>query len=141
MTQAQVISYPIPAYSNPPIQPQFYAPRQFFISAITLGRTTLVTTTTDLDYVVGQLVRFLIPKANGTRQLNDQLGYVISVPATNQVVVEIDSTSYNLFQTSSQPLQPQILAIGDINLGINNASGNLNMGTFIPGSFINISPS
>jgi len=140
MAQKQVISYPIPLYSNPPIEPQFYQPNQFFISAITLGQTTLVTTTTDCNYVIGQLVRFIIPQANGTRQLNEQAGYVINIPAANQVTVKIDSSSYDLFQTSTQPTQPQILAIGNINSGNINSSGNVNLGTYVPGSFLNISP-
>lgn len=140
MTQAQVISFPIPLYSNPPIESDFYLPNQFFISDITLGRTTIVTTTTDCNYVVGQLIRFLIPQFNGTIQLNGQTGYVIDIPASNQVTVKIDSTSYNLFQTSTQSAQPQIVAIGNINSGNINTSGNVNLGTFIPGSFINISP-
>lgn len=140
MTQAQVVSNPTPIYSNPPIEPQFYQPSQFFISAISLGQTTTVTTTVNNNYVVGQLVRFVIPQANGTRQLNEQPGYVINVPAPNQVVVNINSSLYDIFQTSTQPTQPQILAIGNINSGDINASGNLNTGTFIPGSFINISP-
>ncbi len=236
MTQAQVISYPIPFYSNPPINPQFYKPSQFFISGIILGRQTLVTTTKTCNYEIGQQVRFVIYKENGTRQLNGQTGYVIDVPSSNQVLVDIDSTSYDTFKSSTQaiivfqnigpagpsiwsfnvfsllglsvfqivpgsvvihlpsvdflidqgdgtllgllfplsdfgtvdystgdisityfapvpfdaqasltytipqPLNSQILAIGNINSGNINASGNVNLGTFIPGSFINISP-
>src|SRR6185436_2925438 len=107
---------------------------------ITLGPTTLVTTTTDCNYVIGQLVRFIIPQANGTRQLNEHTGYVIDIPSANQVTVKIDSSSYDLFQTSTQPTQPQILAIGNINSGNINSSGNVNLGTYVPGSFLNISP-
>jgi|ERR1700676_2851525 len=140
MAQKQVISYPIPLYSNPPIEPQFYQPNRFIISAITLGVTTFVTTTQNNNYVVGQLVRFLIPQFNGTIQLNGLTGYVISIPAPNQLEVEINSSSYNLFKTSTQSAQPQILAIGNINSGNINNSGNVNLGTFIPGSFVNISP-
>jgi len=52
-----VISYPIPAYSNVPIEPQFYKPRQFFITGLALGQTTTVTTSMPMDYVVGQQCR------------------------------------------------------------------------------------
>jgi hypothetical protein len=90
--------------------------------------------------VVGQLCRLLIPRVNGTRQLNEQEGYVISIPNPNQVILGIDSSFYDPFVTSTQPTQPQILAIGDINLGNINASGNLNTSTTIPGSYQNISP-
>ncbi len=140
MPQNQVISYPIPLYANVPIQAQFYKPSRFVISAITLGSTTLVTTTVDHNYVIGQLVRLIIPNANGTYQLNERSGYVISIPSTTQVVLDIDSSMYNLFQTSSNPTQPQILATGDINSGKINNNGNLTTGTYIPGSFQNISP-
>lgn len=135
-----VIPGPIPPYSNVAVNPQYYQPSQFFISGITLGVTTLVTTTVNHNYVIGQLTRLIIPQFNGTRQLNEQTGMVISIPNPNQVVLNIDSSKYDLFQTSTYPTQPQILAIGDYNSGDINSSGNLNTGTYIPGSFINISP-
>lgn len=131
---------PVSPYNNVPINAQYYEPSQFFISAIALGQTTLVTTTVDHNYVVGQSVRLVIPYFNGTSQLNEQQGLVISIPNTNQVIINIDSSRYSLFKTSTYPTQPQILAIGDINSGNINTSGNVNTGTFIPGSFINISP-
>ncbi len=234
MTQKQVVSYPTPLYSNPPINSQFYIPSQFFISSIVIGMRTLVTTTVDNNYVIGQLVRFIIVKENGTIQLNGQTGYVVDIPNPNQILVDIDSSSYDtfksfeqisIFQTigpagasvwsfnvfnllglpintivpgsvfiglpgvdllvdqgdgtligsfplndfgtidystgditvtyvgvvvsdafvritynSTQLTKSQILAIGNINSGNLNASGNVNTGVFIPGSFINISP-
>lgn len=141
-----VISYPIPPYSNPPIQPQFYQPHRFVISAITRGITTLVTTSEDHDYVIGQLIRFILPSLYGTYQLNEQRGYVISIPSDTQVVVELDSRFMDAFVAS--PTLPtnqaytvaQILAIGDIANGQINTNGRNNNLTYIPGSFINISP-
>lgn len=135
-----VISFPIPAYSNVPIQPQFYKPRFWFISSITQGITTTVTTTTNQDFVVGQLVRFIIPKPFGIRQLNEQEGYVIQIPAANQVVVDINSTQMDPFTTSTFTTQPQILPVGNIANGAQNNSGRVNNGTFPPGAFINVSP-
>lgn len=135
-----VISFPIPPYSNVPINAEFYEPSQFFISAITLGNPTVITTTVNNNYVVGQLVRLIIPPTFGTRQLNEQTAYVVSIPASNQVAVSINSLNYDSFISSSSTTQPQILAIGDINSGTTNNSGRSNTGTFIPGSFINISP-
>lgn len=135
-----VISYPIPAYSNVPIEPQFYQPRSFFISTITLGSTTTVTTTAPMDYVIGQLVRLIIPPSFGCRQLNNQTGYVISIPSTTQVVLDIYSAGGDQFTSSTATTRPQILAIGDINSGTTNTSGRINNITYIPGSFINISP-
>ncbi len=132
---------PIPPESNPPIEPQFYQPKQFFIDDITLGQTTTVTTTINHDYVIGQLVRLLIPQANGSRQLSETQSYVIQVPASNQVVLQLDSSvNVDPFISTSAPNQPQILPIGDINSGQINSSGRINNLDYIPGSFINISP-
>jgi hypothetical protein len=135
-----VISYPISAYQNVPIAPQFYQPSRFVINAITRGRTTIVTTSVDQNYVVAQLVRFIIPPSFGIRQLNEQQGYVIAIPSTTQVEVDIDSRFMDPYIASSATTQAQILAIGDIGNGALNASGRRATGTFIPGSFINISP-
>jgi len=140
MVFPSAITGPIAPYSNVPINPQYYVPRQYFISTIVNGATTLVTTTTAHNYVVGQQVKLLIPMFNKIIELNNKTGFVISIPAANQVVIDINSNLYNIFQTSTYPTQPQILAIGDINSGNINISGNVNTGTFIPGSFIDISP-
>lgn len=137
-----VISYPIPAYSNVPIEPQFYKPRKFFISAITLGINTTITTTENVNYVIGQLIRLIIPPQFGCRQLNESQGYVLSIPSPNQIVVAINSSkNVDPFKTSTVRTQPQVLAIGDINTGATNSQGRINNSTAIPGSFINISPS
>jgi hypothetical protein len=135
-----VISYPIPAYSNVPINPQFYQPRFWFISDITKGRTTIVTTTANQDFVVAQLIRFIIPPTSGIRQLNEQKGYVISIISPTQVEVDIDSRFMDAFTSSSARTQPQIIPVGDIGNGQINSNGRTNNGTYIPGSFINISP-
>lgn len=135
-----VISYPIPAYSNVPIEPQFYQPSRFVISAITLGLTTTVTTTESMNYVLGQLVRLIIPPQFGTRELNEQQGYVISIPGATQVTLNINSQGMTPFINASSPTKAQILAIGDINTGPQNTSGRTQNITYIQGSFINISP-
>ena len=141
MTYGTVVSAPIPPYSNPPIEPQFFQPSQFFISAITLGINTIVTTTENMNYVIGQLVRLTIPPQFGCRQLNEQNGYVIAIPNPNQVQLSINSAqNVDAFIASTASTQPQIVAVGDINNGATNADGRLNTSTFIQGSFINISP-
>jgi len=145
MTQKPIISFPIPLYSNPPIEPQFYIPSRFVIIAITLGPTTIVTTSIDHNYVIGQLIRILIPSKYGSRGLNEKEGYVISIPTTNSVEIDINSLGSDPFIASptfipfESKTPPQILAIGDGNSGVINM-GRTNNGTFIPGSFLNISP-
>lgn len=141
-----VISYPIPAYANVPIQPENYQPRRFVISAITRGFTTVVTTILDMDYVIGQLVRLIIPPTFGIRQLNEQQAYVIELVSANQVRLDIDSRAMDAFISSSATTKSQILAIGDVNAGYVSSTGrsiptiNGNTQIEIPGSFINISP-
>lgn len=136
-----VISYPIPAYQNVPIRADFYQPRRFDISAITLGQETTVTTSVNHDYVIAQEVRLIIFPGYGCIQLNGLKGFVISIPSPNQVVITIDS-SQNVDPYISAMLENscQILAIGDVNTGVINTSGRTNQITYIPGSFINISP-
>lgn len=132
---------PIAPERNPPINPQYYQPSVFTITDIVLGFTTLVTTSVDHNYVIGQNVRLLIPPTYGSIQLNEQEGLVISIPSDNQVLVTINSVNANSFISSPTygPTSPQIVAVGDINSGQINTgrSGNL---TYIPGSFIDISP-
>lgn len=135
-----VISYPVPPFQNLPIHSEFYIPQVFIISAISLGRQTTVTTTVNHDYEIGQQVRFIIPPPFGTRQLNGLTGFVISIPSPNQAVVDISSQGMDAFIAATyQPENAQIAAIGDVNSGQNNISNKLQI-SYIPGSFINISP-
>lgn len=138
---------PVPAYTNVPIHSDYYEPQKFFIQTITLGVTTTVTTTVAHDYVVGQQVRLLIPQRNGCFQLNNLTGYVISLPSSTQVEIDLNSAlNVNAFASASGGTQPQIVAIGDINSGYINSSGRIrsttdgNTNINIAGSFINISP-
>ena len=135
-----VVSYPIPAYSNVPIEAQFYEPSVFDISAVTLGFNTTITTSVNHNYVVGQQVRLLIPPQDGCMILNGLTGYVLSIPGANQVVISINSNGANAFTNTSTQQLAQIVAIGDVNQGYTNASGPLSQTPSVPGSFINISP-
>jgi len=137
-----VLLGPTPPYNNPPIQPQNFQPRRFFIENVTLGLTTTVTATEDMDYVVGQLVRLLIPKGFGCVQLNYVKGYVLSLPSSTEVEININS-SLGVNQFTADPTaqtQPQIVPVGDINTGDINSMGRINNATTIPGAFQNISP-
>lgn len=131
---------PSALYNNLPIESDNYKPSRYEISAVTLGKTTLVTTSVDNNYVVGQIVRLLIPSSFGCTQLNNQQGYVVSLPSSTQVEIAIDSSrNVNEYIASSETNVAQIIAIGDINTGqINTNYLSLNLN--IPGSFQNISP-
>jgi hypothetical protein len=135
-----LLNGPIPPYSNTPIEPQNFEPSRFVISNISLGYTTLVTTAVNHNYVIGNLCRLIIPKGYGCTQLNEAQGYVSSVPNANQVVLQINSNGGNGFVSANLTQQPQILAIGNINNGATNPNGRSSTLTYIPGSFINISP-
>lgn len=146
MQTPPLITGPIPPFSNPPINPQYFQPNVFIISAITLGQTTLITTTINLNYVIGQLIRLNIPEKYGANFLNSQTGYVLSIPNPNQVEVNINSIQSDPFIPSPTflPFQsktpPQIVAVGDVNSGIIVSTGRSQSTTNIPGSFLNISP-
>ena len=142
---------PIAPENNPPIMPAFYLPRVFYIEAIALGSTTLITTTLPHNYVIGQTIRLVIPPTYGARSLNERQGIVIAIPAPNQVLTTIYSQGIDPFIPTPTygPTPPQILPIGDINNGgINNTFLIAQSGTtgipqticFIPGSFIDVSP-
>jgi len=213
-----VLSYPIPAYQNVPIEAQFYQPSRFQISNITFGKYTIVTTSEDHNYVIAQQIRLIIPPIFGTYQLNNAVGYVISIPTTTSIILNIDSLGFDTFipnpytatitnivvdsatqitvtannyfvggtilfsdvsgmsEINSQigtilsvnstsftvsisttgfsaymnggvatlfnvpQNQAETLAIGDINTGVTNTQGRINQITYIPGSFIDISP-
>jgi hypothetical protein len=145
MSHPPLIYGPIPPYNNPRIEPRFFKPRRFTITAITLGVETLITTLFNNHYEIGQLCRLLIPVQFGSYQLNYQTGYVTALPAPNQVLININSLSVNVFtpNPTNLPLSktlPQIIAIGDINSGYISHTGNYAPFTSIPGAFINISP-
>jgi hypothetical protein len=135
-----VIRGPVPPYSNNPIAPQFYQPSQFFISGITLGQTTVITTSVNHNFVLDQEVRLLIPPSFGTIQLNHRTGFVIAISAPNQVTLNINSTNADAYIASTNKIQQaQIIAIGDVSNGVINTGRSGNM-TYVPGAFINISP-
>ena len=131
---------PIAPENNPPINPQYYLPSVFDITALSLGNNTTITTSENHNYVIGQVIRLLIPQSYGAFQLNGLQGNVIAIPALNQVTVNIVSTQANAFQIGNTTTPAQIIAIGDVNSGPINSQGRTNNGTFIPGSFIDISP-
>ena len=135
-----VISYPIPAYQNVPIEPQFYQPSRFVISGVTLGPTTIVTTTLNMNYVIGQTVRLIIPPTFGCRKLNEMQGQVISLPSANQVEININSIGFDPYIASSATTVAQILAIGSVNSGYTSSTGTTIPLVTVPGAFINISP-
>lgn len=121
------------------LYPDLYVPYRAAITAITTGATTTITTAVNHGFVVGQEVAFQIPQVGtsttawGTVQLDTeafdtanvvpQQAYVTSVPAANQIVVNVNSTGFTAFAypTSAQAAAgmsfPAVTAIGDQNFG------------------------
>ena len=116
------------------LYPYIYFPGVSFIRAITLGTTTIVSTTDAHNLRVGQQVAFRIPAAWKTVELNSlpnsltpgapAYGYVIAVTSFDTVVVNIDtSVGYTTFSVNVPKTQvpglsyPQMVAVGDVNTG------------------------
>jgi hypothetical protein len=136
-----IIPGPVPPYSNPPIEPQYYSPIINTITAVNLGTTTTITVQNNTQLQIGSLVRLIIPSGWGCVQLNEKTGYVISIPSTTQVIVNLDSSqNVDPFKTGPSTSTPQIQGIGDINSGQINSFGRIKNLTYINGSYINISP-
>jgi len=121
------------------------------ITALSYGQVTTVTMANGTNnvvpnYVVGQLIRITMPSKYGASQLNEQLGYVLSIPTTNSIVVGINSVGTDAFiptptfLPNQSQTPPQIMAVGDINSGHINAFGPFCTKPCIPGSFIDVSP-
>ena len=114
-----------------------YIPLNVEISNITRAVSATVTTSSDHYYVVGQLVRFHVPRPYGMIELNNQLGYVLTVPTSTTFTVDINTLQFTAFIPS--PTYPgnmaaQVSAVGDEN----NASRTTNSnGLTISGAFIN----
>jgi hypothetical protein len=135
-------SGPTPPYNNPPIEPQFFQPSRFDIQDIILGQTTIIRTVQEHNYALGQTVRLLIPRPYGSSQLNGLQAIVINVITDQAIELDLDS-SLNVNEFIQNPITSdvaQIVAIGDVNSGAINFQGRSNTLTFVPGSFINISP-
>jgi hypothetical protein len=118
------------------LYPFLYLPQDNYISLISLGATTQVTTTMDHNFEVGQQIAFRIPQPYGTVQLNSlpnllipgspAYAYVISVASNRTFTCNINSTAYTAFNPN-QPLTPtntipglsfpQVVAVGDVNTG------------------------
>lgn len=115
------------------LYPYLYAPGVSYVSAITLGTTTTIDTTSAHNLVVGQQVAFRIPSVYGTVELNSLpnvllpgspiYGYVVAVTDANTVVISTNSSSFTAFDSNQTIASvpglsfPQMLAVGDVNSG------------------------
>ncbi len=115
-----------------------YTPEGSAITAVSTGTTTTITTALNHSFVVGQEVFFSISPSWGMVQLDSQTAllanngipqqaYVTSVPALNQIVVNVNSTGFTAFAYPTSAAYAlgvtpaQVFAIGDQNSGQINA--------------------
>ena len=92
---------PLAAERNPPITPQYYSPNIATLSTITsISRfSTKIVTTADNEFVVGQLVRFVIPIQDGMRQINGRQAYITSLDNATTFYVQLDSVDFDTFNS------------------------------------------
>lgn len=126
---------PSPPFQQIPVHPEYFAPRTYMIASIAIsGIQASVTTDDPNDYVIGQLVRFHIPKGWGMNQLNEQSGYITEINSSNNFIVNINILNYDAFVVPGSPFDfqtAQVSAIGDKNLATS--------GLTISGAFRNVS--
>lgn len=131
---------PTGAFVRQVLFPWNYLPGVNFISAISTGTTTTITTTSNHNYVVGQEIAFRIPSTWGTTQLNSLpnavtpgspvYAYVTSITSNTVFVCSFNSTGFTAFNSNPTVAQtvagltpPQVVAVGDINSGGTAFSG------------------
>jgi hypothetical protein len=105
-----------------------YQPARRIISAVTNAEEAEVTTTTDHDYIDGEIIRFYVPEGYGMTQLNQKLA-TVTVTATNKFTINIDTTNFDSFGApSSFPFNEQcaqIVPVGEINATFAGATKNV----------------
>jgi len=100
--------------------------------------------TTSNPFLIGNYVT--ISGVTGMTELNGN-SYQILSGNTTTLTLNVDAATYGVYAggglatlVTTEFSVPQIIALGDNNSGQINSSGRSNLGTFIPGSFENISP-
>lgn len=111
------------AKQNPTFQPA-----RRIISAISSAVVPTVTTTTNHDYITGEIVRFIIPEGYGMTALNEKLA-TITVTGNTTFTFNIDTTNFDPFITPTEfPLNrqcAQIIPVGEVNSTFAAATKNV----------------
>jgi len=141
---------PTGAFVKKVLYPFLYSPEVSFISAVSTGSTTSITTTAPHNLVVGQEVAFRIPdNVWGITQLNalpntiipgSPLNYfVTSVGSATTFTCTANSSSFSAYANNPTVAQtpglsfPQVVAVGDVNTGGVSYSG----GALYPSPVVN----
>lgn len=122
-----------------------YEPANEDIDDITQDAQAVVTTSIDHSFVVGNQVQFLIPPEWGMYQINRLKGFVISIPQSDEITVDIDTRAFDAFVTPTPPMfvvidNAQVASVGDQNFGSLSPGGVVTLPNTIPGAYINQRP-
>lgn len=109
-------------YRLVPFDYKFY-PRRRFITAITLGATTIVQMSVTHDFVAGERVSFRCPAAFGTTQIDGLSGTITAInAATNTITVDINSAAFTAFAFPTSATAaggitfPQVVPSSELNI-------------------------
>jgi len=107
----------------------YFVPGNKTIVNIIRGRVTRIFTDVH-GYTSGLVVRIVIPKFSGIQQLNDTL-YEIYVATPNSFIIGVDSSNFDPFILQGFPRSnwhfvPQVIPVGDLGTGFEDASLNNN---------------
>ena len=122
-----------------------YEPANEDITDITQASQALVTISVDHSFVIGNQVQFLIPPEWGMYQISGLKGFVISIPQSDQISVDIDTRAFDAFVTPTPPMfvvidNAQVASVGDSNFGSLSPGGVVTLPNTIPGAYINQRP-
>lgn len=122
-----------------------YSPFICDITAITQAQQATITTSEDHGFIVGNQIQCFIPPQYGMRQLNNLKGYVTAVPASDQITVSINTSTFDSFVVPTVPtfvvIDPaQVSGIGDSNFGSFSPGGVIPLPQTIPGAYENQPP-
>lgn len=79
------------------ITPSVWVPPFCWVTAITNAFQSTITTSFDHNYVVGQIVLLSVPKAFGMKEADRQQATILAVPATNQMTVSLNTSTFTPF--------------------------------------------
>lgn len=114
-----------------------FNPASVVIMAITQAVQALITTTTNITFVVGQSVRIVIPPATrailttpafdyGMHEINGLLGNILVINSPTSFTIDIDTTLFQAFTFQPNATQlAQAVPVGEQNNQINGAWRNI----------------
>lgn len=92
-----------------------YRPQRMFISSVTRGEITTITTSEDHNYITGLIVRLFFPRLTNIQQLNGTI-HEITVTGDTTFTIPVDSNNYDAFNDPDDPnICAQVVPIGERN--------------------------